>query len=91
MTDRPLAKPDGLTDEGLFKARTEKVMFVNPPGYENYARSKSFGKSLVNMRDDEKHTFVRDPGSFRDFDRTKLGHIRGFGEGKLSVNGRPVK
>jgi hypothetical protein len=86
------AKPAGLTDEGLFKVRTEKVMFSNPPGTDGlYARVHSFGRSF---HEESTITKAREMGSngwSGDFDRTKLSHIRGFGDGKLSVTGRPVK
>ena len=87
MTDRPLAKPAGLTDEGLFKARTEKVMFVNPPGSEHYARVHSFG------RDTSPPKTIRTYGSngwSGDYDRKDLRHLRGFGD-SLAIPNRPVK
>lgn len=34
MTDTPFAKPVGYSEEALFRARAEKVTFVNPKGYE---------------------------------------------------------
>jgi hypothetical protein len=89
VTDTPFAKPDGLSDEGLFKARTEKVMFVNPPGSEHYNRVHGFGKASGAVRD-ESETHTRDSGHFRSFDRTKLRHLRGMEE-SLSLKGRPVK
>jgi hypothetical protein len=35
-----LPKPAPLSEEKLFEARTSKVQFVNPPGYEHYRRCK---------------------------------------------------
>lgn len=92
MPSRPIAEPAGLTDESLFRARTEKVTFVNPPGTDGlYARARSFGRSF---HEESTITKARETGSngwSGDFARKGLKHIRGFGEGKLSVTGRPVK
>jgi len=34
------ARPAPLSDDSLFEARTEKVTFCNPPGYDMYGASQ---------------------------------------------------
>jgi len=47
---QPFAKPDGHTDESFFTARTKELEFINPPGYEHYARTKSFGRDRSDVK-----------------------------------------
>lgn len=39
LMSRELPTPAPLSEESFFKARTSRVTFVNPPGYEHYAQS----------------------------------------------------
>jgi hypothetical protein len=45
MASRPIAEPVPLTDERLYKQRTAKHMFINPPGHEDAHFVHSFGRS----------------------------------------------
>jgi hypothetical protein len=52
--NRPIAKPVGLSDEALFNARATKVTFVNPKGYEQYARVNGHNPGCFDWERDER-------------------------------------
>lgn len=81
-----LARPAPLSEESFFKARTSRVTFVNPPGYEHYARVRSFGKDYDTLKDYDRNV-ICDPFRTQQTNRWKTQD----GTTGMAVQGRPVK
>ena len=81
-----LPKPAPLSDEKLFEARTSRVTFVNPPGYEHYARVHSFGKDYDSLTGYDRNV-IRDPYRSQQKSRWQTQD----GNTGMAVQNRPLK
>ena len=79
-----LPKPAPLSEEKLFDARTSRVTFVNPPGYEHYAHVQGHKPDALTDYDRNK---PRDPYRTQQKHRWETqGEKDGF-----AVQNRPLK
>jgi hypothetical protein len=81
-----LPKPAPLSDSGLVEARNNRVVFVNPPGHEHYARIHSYGKSYDTFGEFDRNKL---PEPFRKQRKDRWGTQDG--NTGMAFTGRPLK
>lgn len=72
---REIGKPSAVSDERIFNAYAKTVQFANPPGSENYASIRSYGRKDLTGHGDRA-------------DRKKRSGMEGT---ELAKQGRPLK